>query len=304
MIIGSHVGCSGKKMLLGSVEEALSYNANTFMFYTGAPQNTRRKPIDEFMLPEALELMQANGIDYDNVIVHAPYIINLANTTKPETFEIAVSFLRDEIERCEMLGIKNIVLHPGSHVGAGIEEGINRIIEGLNLVLTPNQTVKIALETMSGKGTECGHTFEQIAAIIAGVELDHLITVCLDTCHISDAGYDIVNDLDSVINEFDKVIGLERLAVIHVNDSKNELGAKKDRHANLGEGHIGFDALINVLYHPKLESVPKVLETPYIVDEVSGKRTYPPYKHEIEMIRNKKFNENFVNEVIIDATNK
>ncbi len=304
MIIGSHVGCSGKKMLLGSVEEAISYNANTFMFYTGAPQNTRRKPIEDFMKEEAKALMVENGINYDNVIVHAPYIINLANTTKPETFEIAVNFLKEEIQRCEQLEIKNIVLHPGSHVGAGIDVGIDRIIEGLNLVLKEDQTVKIALETMSGKGTECGHTFEQIAKIIEGVHYDHLLTVCIDTCHISDAGYDIVNNLDNVIEEFDNIVGLDRLAVIHVNDSKNPQGAKKDRHDNLGIGHIGFDALINVLYHPKLENVPKILETPYIVNEESGKRTYPPYKHEIEMIRNKKYNPNFVTEVISDATSK
>lgn len=304
MIIGCHVGCSGNKMLLGSVEEALSYGANTFMFYTGAPQNTRRKPIEDFMLEDAIKLMSENNIDYSNVVVHAPYIINLANTTKPETFDIAVSFLREEIQRCEKLGIKNIVLHPGSHVGEGIDVGIARIIEGLNMVLTKEQTVKIALETMSGKGTECGHTFEQIAAIIDGVELNHLLTVCLDTCHINDAGYDIVNNLDEVIEEFDKVIGLDRLAVIHLNDSKNERGAKKDRHANLGFGHIGFDPLINVVYHPRLENIPKVLETPYIECEKTAKRMYPPYKHEIEMIKSKTFNDHVIEEIIKDATSK
>lgn len=304
MIIGCHVGCSGNKMLLGSVEEALSYGANTFMFYTGAPQNTRRKPIEDFMLEDAIKLMSENNIDYSNVVVHAPYIINLANTTKPETFDIAVSFLREEIQRCEKLGIKNIVLHPGSHVGEGIDVGIARIIEGLNMVLTKEQTVKIALETMSGKGTECGHTFEQIAAIIDGVELNHLLTVCLDTCHINDAGYDIVNNLDEVIEEFDKVIGLDRLAVIHLNDSKNERGAKKDRHANLGFGHIGFDPLINVVYHPRLVNIPKVLETPYIECEKTAKRMYPPYKHEIEMIKSKTFNDHVIEEIIKDATSK
>ncbi len=301
MILGCHVGCSGKKMLLGSVEEALSYNANTFMFYTGAPQNTRRKPVEEFMLEEAKTLMSSCGIDYSNVIVHAPYIINLANTTKEETFEIATRFLKEEITRCEKLGIKTIVLHPGSHVGAGLEVGINRIIEGLNLVLEKDQTVKIAIETMSGKGTECGFTFEQIAQIIEGVELNHLLAVCLDTCHISDAGYDITN-LDFVIEEFDRIIGLDRLAVIHLNDSKNVLGAKKDRHANIGFGEIGFDALINVVYHPKLENVPMILETPYITNEATNKRTYPPYKHEIEMIKQKSFDSDIIERIVADAT--
>ncbi|MFV0424527.1 MAG: deoxyribonuclease IV [Bacilli bacterium] len=302
MIIGSHVGCSGKKMLLGSVEEALSYNSNTFMFYTGAPQNTRRKPVEEFMLEEALELMKENNINYSNVIVHAPYIINLANTTKPETFDIAVRFLKEEIDRCEKLGIKTIVLHPGSHVGAGIDIGIKKIIEGLNLVFTKDQTVKIALETMSGKGTECGYNFEQIRKIINGVELSHLLYVCLDTCHVSDAGYDL-NDFESVLDEFDRHIGLDRLAVIHVNDSKNPKGSKKDRHANIGFGSIGFDALLSVIYHPKLKDIPKVLETPYIENELTKKRMYPPYKHEIEMIKNKSFNSNLISEVLNDATN-
>lgn len=301
MIIGSHVGCSGTKMLLGSVEEAISYGANTFMFYTGAPQNTRRKPIEEFRLEEAMELMKENNIDYNNVIVHAPYIINLANTVKEETFEIAVSFLREEIERCEKLQIKHIVLHPGSHVKAGSEEGIKKIIEGLDLVLTEDQTVKIALETMAGKGTECGRSFEEIAQIINGVKLPSKLAVCIDTCHINDAGYDIVNDLDGVIEEFDRIVGLDKLAVIHINDSKNELGASKDRHENFGLGHLGFDTLINVIYHDKLKDIPKILETPYITDEKTNKRTYPPYKYEIEMIKAKKFDPNFVSKIIDDA---
>ncbi len=302
MIIGSHVGCSGKQMLVGSVLEAISYGANTFMFYTGAPQNTRRKPIEEFNLEEALELMMENGIDYKNVIVHAPYIINLANTVKEETFEIAVRFLKEEIERCEKLGVSQIVLHPGSHVGAGSEAGVNKIIEGLNLVLRQDQKVKIALETMSGKGTECGRNFEEIAAIINGVKYPDKLSVCLDTCHVNDAGYDIINDLDNVLESFDKVIGLDKLSVIHINDSKNELGASKDRHENFGLGYLGFDTLINVIYHPKLENIPKILETPYVVDEKTNKRTYPPYKHEIEMIKNKQFDPEFIKRIIEDAS--
>ncbi len=298
MIIGSHVGCSGKEMLVGSVKEALSYNANTFMFYTGAPQNTRRKSIEEFNVDEAKRLMKENGIDFKNVVVHAPYIINLANTTKEETFEIAVSFLKDEINRCDKIGVSHMILHPGSHVGAGMEAGIARIIVGLNMVLTEEQNVKIALETMSGKGTECGHTFEQIAQIIKGVKLSDKLAVCLDTCHISDAGYDIINNLDGVIEEFDAVIGLDKLAAIHINDSKNTPGAKKDRHENFGFGHIGFNTLLNIIYHPKLEFIPKFLETPYINDSINNKRTYPPYKYEIEMIKNKKFNPDLIDLIV------
>lgn len=301
MILGSHVGCSGKEMLLGSVKEAVSYGANTFMFYTGAPQNTRRKPIEEFNLKAALELMEQHNIDYKNVVVHAPYIINLANTVKEETFEIAVRFLKEEIERCQALGVTQIVLHPGSHVGAGSDAGINRIIEGLNLVLTKDQSVKIALETMSGKGTECGRNFEEIAAIIKGVKYSDKLSVCLDTCHISDAGYDIVNNLDGVLEEFDKVIGLDRLSVIHVNDSKNPCGASKDRHENFGLGHLGFDTLINVIYNNKLVDIPKILETPYITDENTNKRAFAPYKHEISMILSKKFDKNFVKRIVEDA---
>ncbi len=298
MIIGSHVGCSGKDMLVGSVKEAISYGANTFMFYTGAPQNTRRKSIEEFNITEAKKLMEEHAIDFDNVVVHAPYIINLANTTKPETFELAVSFLKEEINRCELLGAKHLVLHPGSHVGAGLEAGIDRIIEGLNMVITEEQNVKIALETMSGKGTEVGFKFDQIAQIIDGVTFSSKLEVCMDTCHVSDAGYDIVNNLDAVLIEFDKLIGLDKLAVMHINDSKNIPGAKKDRHENFGFGHLGFDTLINIIYHPKLAGIPMLLETPYIVDENTNKRTYPPYKQEIEMIRNKKFDENLIERIV------
>ncbi len=283
MKIGSHVSLSGSKMFLGSVEEALSYNANALMIYTGAPQNTRRKPIEEYKKDEALELLKENDIPTDNVIVHAPYIINLANTTKEETFEIAVNFLKQEIKRVQELGLKYIVLHPGSHVGAGEEVGLDRIVEGLNIVLNEKDDIIICLETMSGKGSELGYKFEQLKYIIDNVNLSEKLGVCLDTCHIHDAGYDL-NSFDEVLNDFENIIGLERLNVIHVNDSKNERGAKKDRHENLGYGYIGFDNLLKVLYHPKLENIVKVLETPYTND-----RKTPPYKKEIEMIRNKKF---------------
>ena len=284
--IGSHVSMSGKKMLLASSEEAVSYGANTFMIYTGAPQNTRRKPIEELNIDEGLKHMADNGIS--DIIVHAPYIINIGNTTKPETFELGVNFLRTEIERTEAIGAKQIVLHPGAHVGAGPEDGIKKIIEGLNEVLDKNNHVQIALETMAGKGSEIGRTFDELAKIIDGVTLNEKLSVCMDTCHIHDAGYDIVNDFDGVLEEFDKIIGIERIKVVHVNDSKNERGAHKDRHENIGFGHIGFDALHYVINHPQLADVPKILETPSVGLDKKSKKA--PYKFEIEMIRNGKFN--------------
>lgn len=282
MIIGSHVSMSGKEMLLGSVKEALSYNSTTFMFYTGAPQNTRRKPIEQLRIEEARQLMEENHIDINNVIVHAPYIINLANTIKPETYELGVNFLREEIKRCEAIGITKMVLHPGSHVKAGEEAGLNQVVKGLNEVLTPSQSVHIALETMAGKGSELGKTFEELAYIIEHVELNDKLGVCLDTCHIHDGGYD-VSDFDGILKEFDEVIGLERLLLVHVNDSKNPRGTHKDRHENIGYGYIGFDSLNKVVHHPLLENIPKILETPYINKKA-------PYKEEIEMFRTNTFN--------------
>jgi deoxyribonuclease-4 len=284
--IGSHVSMSGKKMLLGSSEEAVSYGANTFMVYTGAPQNTVRKPIESLMINEALEHMTDNGIE--EIIVHAPYIINLGNSEKAETFELAVNFLREEIKRTEALKkAKQIVLHPGAHVGAGVDKGIKQIIKGLNEVIIKGQNVQIALETMAGKGSECGKTFEELAEIIDGVINNDKLSICLDTCHINDAGYDVVNNFDGVLKEFDKIIGLNRLKVIHLNDSKNPLGASKDRHENIGAGHIGFDALCYVAYHELLKDIPKILETPYVEIQNIGK--IAPYKYEIEMLKQKKY---------------
>lgn len=260
--IGSHVSMSGKKMLLGASEEAVSYGANTFMIYTGAPQNTRRKKIEELNIEAGLQHMKENGID--NIVVHAPYIINIGNTTNPATFELGVEFLTSEIQRTHALGARQIVLHPGAHVGAGAETGIKQIISGLNEVLRPDQEVQIALETMAGKGSECGRSFEEIAMIIDGVTHNEKLSVCFDTCHVHDAGYDIVNDFDGVLNEFDKTVGIDRIKVLHVNDSKNSCGAKKDRHENIGFGHIGFDALNYIVHHPAFVDVPKILETPYV----------------------------------------
>ncbi len=270
MLIGSHVSMSGKEMLLGSSKEAASYNATTMMVYTGAPQNTRRKDISELNIAKGQFHMEEHGIE--NLVVHAPYIINLANTTKPSVFELGVEFLQKEIERSAALGAKQIVLHPGAHVGAGAEVGIQRIIEGLNEVLTVDAPVQIALETMAGKGSECGRTFEELAAIFDGVHNNDRLSVCFDTCHTHDAGYDIVTDLDGVLAEFEHYIGLKNIKVLHINDSKNERGAHKDRHENIGFGHIGFDALHQIVHHEAFENVPKILETPWVGEDKKIKK--------------------------------
>lgn len=295
LIIGSHVSYKSGKQLLESVVEALSYGANTFMFYTGAPQNTNRSTIDDNLTKEAYQLMEENGINPKNVIVHAPYIINLANDGA--SYDFAIKFLKEEIKRVDKLGMKYLVLHPGSHVGLGIEKGLDNIINGLNFVLSEDNDVIICLETMAGKGSELGTSFEQIKKIIDGVKLNNKLMVCLDTCHINDAGYDL-NNFDEVLDEFDNVIGLDKLACIHINDSKNERGAHKDRHENIGIGTIGFDNLIKVIYNERLDGIPKILETPYIGDtDDSKERLYPPYKFEIEMIRNKKFDSEFLDKI-------
>ena len=289
LIIGSHVGYKKDSGLVGSVKEALSYGANTFMFYTGAPQNTKRLPIDLANVQEADKLMAENNIQKENVIVHAPYIINLA-TDDEEKRSFATSFLQEEIKRVEALGFTYLVLHPGSHVGCGPDKGIENIANSLNKVLETDEKVVILLETMAGKGTEVGRTFEEIASIIEKVNQKEKIGVCLDTCHLNDAGYNL-NNFDKVLDNFDEVIGLGKLKCLHINDSKNERSAHKDRHENIGLGHIGFDALMKVIYNNRLDNIPKILETPY-VDKI-----YPPYKYEIEMIRNKKFNENLLEEI-------
>ena len=285
--IGSHVSMSGKKMLLGASEEAASYGANTFMIYTGAPQNTRRKAIEELNIEAGRKHMEENGMV--DIVVHAPYIINIGNSLKPETFRLGVDFLTSEIERTEALGANQIVLHPGAHVGAGSEEGIRKIIEGLNEVLTSNTGAQIALETMAGKGSECGRSFEELAMIIDGVTHNDRLSVCFDTCHTHDAGYNIVEDFDGVLDEFDKIIGIDRIKVLHINDSKNERGMRKDRHENIGFGHIGFDALHKIVHHPQLAEVPKILETPFVGTDKNNKKA--PYKHEIEMLKQGTFNE-------------
>ena len=288
LIIGSHVSYKNDTQLLGSVKEAISYGANTFMFYTGAPQNTKRGMIQDEITFQAYQLMREHHMDLENIICHAPYIVNLCNDEK---FDFSVSFLKQEIERCEQLGITKLVLHPGSSVGLERNHAISNIIKGLNIILDNNYNVIICLETMAGKGTEVGKSFEELKFIIDHVNNKSRIGVCLDTCHIYDAGYDL-NDFDAVLDEFERVIGLSYLKCLHINDSKNEKESHKDRHENIGYGCIGFDNLIHIIYHKKLEKIPKILETPYIEKE------YPPYKQEIDMILDKVFNEKLKEEVI------
>ena len=294
MLIGSHVSMSGKDMLLGSAKEAYSYGANVMMVYTGAPQNTRRKPIEELNAEIGKKFMAENGIK--EVVVHAPYIINLANTTKEGYIDFAIDFLKEELRRAEAIGATQVVLHPGSHVGAGIEVGLNQIIYGLNQVITKDQNVQIALETMAGKGTELARTFEELARIIDGVTYNEHLSVTFDTCHVHDAGYDIKNDLSGVLTQFDKTVGLDRIKVLHINDSKNPVGAHKDRHENFGFGEIGFDALMNVIQVQEFKNLPKILETPWI--KVADKVQIAPYKKEIEMIRSGKFDSHWIEELL------
>lgn len=281
--LGCHVGMAGKEMFLASAKEAASYGANVFMLYTGAPQNTRRKDISELNIEAGWEYARQHGIE--EIVVHAPYIINLANTVKPETYELAVEFLEKEIIRTATMRSRIMVLHPGSHVNAGVEAGIAQVIKGLNTVLNQNDDdVYIALETMAGKGSEVGRTFEELKAIYDGVDKKDRLRVCFDTCHVNDAGYDIVNHYDEVFEEFDKVIGLDQIAVFHINDSMNPLGAHKDRHANIDKGSIGYETLHRLVHDERFIDVPKILETPWLAEEGSDKKTKPPYKEEIEWL--------------------
>ena len=295
IVIGSHVSF-GKDQLLASVKEAISYGANTFMFYTGAPQNTIRKEIDEEKIKEAQKLMQENGIDINNVICHAPYIVNPAsNDLEKQNF--AVDFLKEELRRCNLMGIRQMVLHPGSAVNETREEGLNNIVKVLDGILDNDYNVKILLETMAGKGNECGINLEEINYLLKNVKDNTKLGVCLDTCHLNDSGVDI-KTFDNYLNDFDKLIGLERIGCVHVNDSKNPISSHKDRHENIGLGTIGFDNLVNVIYNERLKNIPFILETPYVCKEDNEKeKIYPPYKFEIEMLRNKVFNSNLLNDI-------
>lgn len=284
--LGSHVNLNAPDYYLGTVKEALRMGENCFMFYTGAPQNSIRKPVNTLKIEEGRKLLKENNIDESKIIIHAPYIINLANSINKKTYDLAVSFLKEELKRVEAFNVKTLVLHPGSHVGAGIEEGIKSIINGLNEVLdTDDSDIKIALETMAGKGSEVGSCFEELAKIIEGIHKKNRVGVCLDTCHVNDAGYDI-NDINNLLNNFGKIIGLNKLLVIHINDSLNSKGAHKDRHANIGIGQIGFKCLLQYVHDSRLSNIPKILETPWINNE-------PPYQKEISMLKNKEFDQNW-----------
>lgn len=280
--IGSHVSISGG--LLGAAKEAHSYNSNTFMIYTGAPQNTRRSPLEKMKIKEGHEFMIANGLS--DFVVHAPYIINLASY-KAHIFQLATDFLTIELERTQAMGSDYLVLHPGAFTDKDIQYGINRIAEGLNTVLTKETKPFICLETMAGKGTEIGRSFEELAQIIEKVDLNEKIGICFDTCHTHDSGYDVVNDFDGVLEEFDKIIGLDRLKVFHINGSLNPQGASKDRHANIGanednprgKDHIGKEALKYIVQHPIARNLPIILETPWL-----DKKTNL-YKEEIAFLR-------------------
>ena len=289
MIIGSHVKFNSDG-LLGSTQTALSFGANTFMIYTGAPQNTIRKEIDLANVALAKELIIQNNINPDNLICHAPYIINLANKSKLDAWEFSISFLKKELIRCEQLGIKYIVVHPGSHVSHTREEGLENIIDALNNIIDNDTKTIILLETMAGKGSECGVNLNEIKYILDHIIYRNKIGVCIDTCHLNDSGVDL-NYFDDYLNEFDKQIGLNKIKCVHINDSLNALASHKDRHANIGYGTIGFETLMKIIYHEKLKDVPKILETPYIED-------YPPYKFEIEQIKKQVFNPNLKNDVV------
>ena len=282
LYLGCHVSMSGPDYYLGSVKEALSYEANTFMFYTGAPQNSIRLPLERLKIAEGRVLIKESGLDESKIVVHAPYIINIANQLNVDNYELGKRHLLSEIQRTHAFGPKILVLHPGSHVSTGVENGIDSIVKALNEVLDQDGTdVKIALETMAGKGSEMGTSFEQFKEIISKLNKPERVGICLDTCHINDNDFD-VSDIDSILNEFDKVLGLNKLLVVHVNDTKNPKGAHKDRHENIGYGYLGFETLNKVVHHPRLQGIPMILETPYYEGN-------PPYKKEIEMFRNESF---------------
>ena len=286
LYIGSHVGMKAPDFYLGSVKEAMTYGSTTFMFYTGAPQNSYRSPLSSLKIKEGRELLLKEGFDESKIIVHAPYIINAANFKNENLLELSINSIVTELRRTAGFGAKILVLHPGSHVGLGAENGIRSLSKALDVALASDGTdVKIALETMAGKGSEIGANFKEIRAIIDGCKHQDRLGVCLDTCHIHDAGYDL-NDFDKVLKEFDEIVGINRILVVHINDSKNPIGAHKDRHENIGYGYIGFENLYKVVHHPSLEGIPMILETPYINEKA-------PYKQEIEMLRSGKFIENW-----------
>lgn len=270
--IGCHLSASKGFENMGL--EALQINANTFQFFTRNPRGGKAKDVDEKDVSKLLEIMKENG--FAKILAHAPYTLNLCSADEGIR-EFAKNTMKDDLKRMEYLPGNMYNFHPGSHVGQGVEIGIEYIVNALNEILFKEQTTTVLLETMAGKGSEVGSKFEELRQIIDGIELQDKIGVCLDTCHVNDAGYDIVNNLDGVLQEFDKIIGLDRLKAIHINDSMNPLAAHKDRHQKIGEGYIGIDAFKRIINHPKLKHLPFYLETPY--DDIWG------YGKEIELLR-------------------
>ena len=286
LIIGSHVSFNNKKQLLGSVEEAISYNANAFMIYTGGAQSTMRSTINNELTYEGYKLMLENNINIKNVIVHAPYIVNLANRSDKTKYDFYIDFFIKELDRCKMLGLDKIVLHPGSATTCSKEEAIENIAHGINLVYKSTTNTMILLEFMAGKGSEVGTSIDELKAIIDKIDDKNRIGVCLDSCHMNDAGVDI-SKIDDFLDEFDSKIGIDKIKCFHINDSMNQINSHKDRHANIGYGTIGFNNLLNIVYNKRLEGIPFILETPYINRNQSD--AYAPYKMEIESIRKKEF---------------
>ncbi len=256
------------------------------MFYTGAPQNTFRSKINEELTQEAFKLMKNNNVIADKIICHAPYIINLANNLDPAKYQFSMHFLRSEMNRCISLGVKYLVLHPGSAVKIKREVAIDNIVFALNNIIKKEDDITILLETMAGKGTEIGINTNELKYIIDNIKIKDKIGVCIDTCHLNDSGVNL-NYFDEYLEEFNNLIGISKIKCVHINDSKNQIGDKKDRHANIGFGTIGFNTLLKIIYHDKLKGVPKILETPWLNEK-------PLYKEELDMIKNKKFNPNII----------
>lgn len=281
ILIGCHVNMKGPDFLVGSINQALSYKANCLMVYTGPNQSTLRTDLERLKIDEFKTIAKNNNIPLEHVIVHAPYILNLA-TIDESKYRFSIDFLTKELMRAEAIGAKYLVLHPGNAINTTRIDGMNSIVAAINKIYAKNKfNVILCLETMAGKGNELGNIFEEIAYMLNKINDKEHIGVCLDTCHISDAGYDI-NQFDDVLEQFDQIIGLNNLKVMHINDSMNPRGARKDRHENLGYGHLGFDILNTIVHHPKLTHIPKILETPWY-------KGCPLYQEEIQMFRDQKW---------------
>ena len=277
--IGCHLSAS--KGYTDMAEVSHQIGANTFQFFTRNPRGGKAKDINEEDIKKFHEKAKEYGIEV--ILAHAPYTLNCAS--KDENIRrFAKETMADDLKRMEYTPNNLYNFHPGSHVGQGVEQGTDYIVQMLNEIIKPEQTTRVLLETMAGKGTEIGRTFEELAAVYDGVVHNDKLRVCFDTCHTHDAGYDIVHDFDGVISHFDKIIGKDQIAVFHINDSKNPCGGAKDRHANIGDGEIGFQALHHIVHHPDFLEIPKILETPYLTDTEDAKKKYPPYKDEIEKL--------------------